>query len=1076
MNCLLCHASVPDRAENCPFCGGALGWVCEACQQTNSSPFVRCRRCGGRRRGTQASADGDGPAQSERKLVTVLFADIRGSMSLISGRDPEQADEMLDAVIAQMTQAVHSFEGTVSRIMGDGIMALFGAPQATEHHAVKACLAALWMRDAVARNAPVLPGLDPVALRIGLASGEVVVKPIAASNFAGYEANGEVVHLAARMEQTAGSNRILLTPHTQRLVARHFETRPMGPVEIKGLTEPMDVWELGVHRPGRGRWRAVPERAPTPLLERDAELVAIRRARADAMAGNGRLVRITGDAGNGKSRLVAEALHEDPGDLLILQGQAQPFGAKGFRVVSEILGDFLGLEPRDDVSIALAKLGERLGAYGQEDLFDALAAILDLGQRSADWMALAPAMRRERMHQALWQLLAAVCARQPVAVIAEDVHWMDPESAAVLTGLARRLPGMRLLLVATARPDMQADWGAGPHHVHIMLDGLSDQTTRSLIGRWLTGGPGVEALTQTLIARSGGNPLFLEEMVSGLVDAGTLLRIGNRYALTRTVAPDTLPETIRGILAERVDRLSPSEKDVLEAAAVVGFRAPAALIALVRGNQADDQAPDGVAPEEAVPALLLDGGFLDASPRPDATLTFRHALMREVVYAGILRRRRTEMHGRVVNAMERLYAGRISEHVEELADHAARAGLWAQAAAYGERAAAKAAARDANAEAVGFYEQALTWLAHLPDTAERRLTTIDLHLAIRDPLFRLGRIQDIANHLDVAEPLAQAAADPSRLGLLYVLRSHAQTLSGESGSALENGALALNVARAGADHALEARASFQVGLEHFNRGEFTDALTAFATLRAYRLRAPDDTRYGLARAMDTAALAYMARAHAERGEMDAALEELAEAERMAAVLNGAFDWQFVCFAAGNVHSLRGAHKEAMHWLERARDYCLQGNMPLMAAFATVSLGGAQVRAGATDQGLTDLRRGIAEMEAMKVGVQMAHALIVLGDALLIAGDVAGAAEVAERALHIARQNTQRASEVRALLLLGLCGQRGTENVVPARARDCLTDGLALADGLGMALVAERCRTALAELETRTPCMMSPPGA
>jgi tetratricopeptide (TPR) repeat protein len=294
-----------------------------------------------------------------------------------------------------------------------------------------------------------------------------------------------------------------------------------------------------------------------------------------------------------------------------------------------------------------------------------------------------------------------------------------------------------------------------------------------------------------------------------------------------------------------------------------------------------------------------------------------------------------------------------------------------------------------------------------------------------------------------------------------VLRSHVHTLSGEPEEALRLASLALDVARAGADAALEARASFQLGLEQFNQGDFTRALATFATLRAYRLRAPEDQRYGLARSMDTAALAYMARAHAEQGDFETALAELAEAERLAAVLDGAFDWQFVCFAAGNVHSLRGDDRAAIDWLERAREYCLKGGFKMMASFATVSLGAAQVRAGATEQGLDDLRRGIAELEAMSIHVQLPHALIALGDSLLRAGDVNGAAAAASRALEMARRNSTHSSAGRALLLLGLCGLRGAALVPPERAREYLREGRELAGRLGMAPLVAQCDAALA---------------
>ena len=1052
MKCIFCPADAPDGADFCPSCGGRLGWHCDRCGERNPSPFLRCRACGATNLYNVQAGE---PLRTERKLLTVLFADIGGSTELIRGHDPEQASAILEASTDLMIQAVQTFDGTVSRVMGDGIMAMFGAPRAVEHHAMRACLAALRIRETAMQAGNHRSAQQAVALRVGVASGEVVVKPMLANNFAGYDADGEVVHLAARMEQAAPPNSILLTPQTARLVMNDFELRPFGPIGLKGFAEPMELYELVGARPRRGQVTARDRMATAPI-GRDRELAVIANAREQAAAGQGRVLSISGEAGLGKSRLVHEALRQDSGEWLVLEGQALPYGHKGYRIILDMVDELFGLEPDDDKLVAIGKIHAGLRLHGAGELLAPIAALHGLDAGEADWQALSSMERGRRIQQALPSLFKTIGASRPLAILAEDLHCIDPESEAVLAQLASLVAGCRILLVATFRPEYAPSWASLAHHVEIRLDPLSGQEARRLLARQLARGPGVAELEAELVERGGGNPLFLQAMVSSLVDEGVLRRSGARYRLARAMEPQRLPGSVRSLLAERIDHLAAREKDMLQSASVIGRTVSVRLLARVADASENDTAH--------ICEKLQEAGFLDPSDAPDAAYVFHHALMSDAAYAGLLLQRREVMHGRVVAALEELYPDRIAEYVEELAGHAARARHWPKAVEYAHRAGAKMAARDASADAVHFYERALEYVANC-DAAEQRDSAIELHLAIRDPLFRLGRLRGIGEHLRKAETLLRPLGDSAELGYLRVLDSHVLSLRGDFDAAALAYDEALRIARQIGDPALQARAQFMQGFVQFSRDEFPGADTPLRAVLAFLDAHPGETRYGLSRGIQVAALSYAARSRASLGDVVQAEQDVGQMLALAENHASPFEWAFACIAAAEVRQLAGEPEQAMAWLERALVCCEQANAPLLGVTAAAQLGLLEARTGKLAGGIVRLRQAAARIEAMGFGNQLPFCLAALAEATLASGDEAGAEALAERAREIGAAISDNTAAILALLVLGACAQRQGKK---SKAREHNRAALALAEGTQLAALAERCRQALAGGGARRP--------
>jgi class 3 adenylate cyclase/pimeloyl-ACP methyl ester carboxylesterase len=663
--------------------------------------------------------------EGERKQVTVLFADLKASMELLADRDPEEARQLLDAVLERMMVAVHRYEGTVNQIMGDGIMALFGAPIAHEDHAVRACYAALAMQAALRSYSDEVRRTHGLAVhfRIGLNAGEVVVRAIGNDLHMDYSAVGQTVHLAARMEQLAPPGSILLTAVTLRLVEGLVRVNALGPIPVKGLPEPVEVFELIGASAIRRRLQAAAARGLSHFVGRQTELATLRQALERAGAGHGQVAAVVGEAGVGKSRLVYEFIHAyHTRNWLVLESASVSYGkATAYFPVVDLLKRYLHVDDGDDTRTIRAKVTGHvltLDAALQETI-PALLTLLDALPEDDPFLTLEPPQRRQRMLDALKRLLLRESQLQPVLLVCEDLHWIDAETQALLDSLVESLPTAQMLLLANYRPEYQHGWGSKTYYTQLRLDPLppenADEFLQALLGDDLSLTP----LKDLLIERTEGNPFFLEESVRVLVETGVLVSEHGGYRLAQALSTIQVPATVQAVLGARIDRLPAEEKHLLQTAAVIGNDISLPLLQAI-AELPTDTLHRGLAHLQAAEFLYETSLF------PELAYTFKHALTRDVAYGGLLHERRRLLHERVSVAIEALHAGRLVEYAETLAYHFEQGEVWARAVHYLLGAAEKAKAQYAYPQAVHFCTRALEAAAHDQDLHEDRMRGLAL--------------------------------------------------------------------------------------------------------------------------------------------------------------------------------------------------------------------------------------------------------------------------------------------------------------------------------------------------------------
>jgi predicted ATPase/class 3 adenylate cyclase len=732
MRCAHCQHENPSGMKFCGECGARLDAPCPACRASNPPENKFCGECGAALFHAASSSTkfespksytpkhlaekiltSKGMLEGERKQVTVLFADMKGSMELLADRDPEDARKLLDPILEHMMEAVHRYEGTVNQVMGDGIMALFGAPLAHEDHAVRACYAALRMQESLKKYAERIQrtvGI-PIQIRVGLNSGEVVVRSIGSDLKMDYTAVGQTTHLAARMEQMAMPGSILVTAETLSLTEGFVQVKPLGPVNVKGLIEPVEVFEITGAGTVRSRLQAVAARGLTRFVGRTAEFETLCQALERAGAGHGQMVALVGEPGVGKSRLFWEFTHSRRTvNWLIIESSSVSYGkATAYLPVIDLLRSYFSIEDRDDVRRIHERITGKLLTLDKslEPTLPAFLTLLDASVEDQQWKNLDPPQRHQRTLDAIKRLVLRESQVQPVLLIIEDLHWIDSETQALLDSLVESLPAARLLLLVNYRPEYQHGWGSKTYYSQLRIDPLPPASAEELLQTILGNDPNLRQIKQLLIDRTEGNPFFIEESVRALVETKVLLGEGGNYRLAKPIESKQVPATIQAVLAARIDRLRPDEKRLLQLAAVIGKDVPFTLLQAIA-----DQSQDDI--RLSLAGLQAAEFLYETSLFPEIEYTFKHALTLEVAYGSVLQERRRAFHARIVEAVEKLYSERITEQVERLAHHASRGELWEKAVKYLHQAGKKAAGQSATRESIAYFEQALEVLGHLP--------------------------------------------------------------------------------------------------------------------------------------------------------------------------------------------------------------------------------------------------------------------------------------------------------------------------------------------------------------------------
>ena len=732
MDCPRCRHANPPGSNYCLACGARVGSTCGSCASELPPGARFCNKCGAPV--PQPSSVADPPrfaspesytprylaekiltsrsaVEGERKQVTVLFVDVSGFTALSERLDPEIVHSVMTRAFELMLAKIHRYEGTVNQFLGDGVMALFGAPIAHEDHARRAVQAALGIRQVLDGYRQDLERDGGIHFRVrqGLNTGLVVVGSIGSDLRMDYTAVGDTTNVAARLLQTAEPGQVAVSQSVHQLINAFFDMQPLGERTLKGKAATVRAWNVLSARQTRSRLDVEAEHGLTPLFGRDKELTALAECFEKARAGHGQMVFIVGEPGIGKSRLLYE-FRQRIGDRAAWQeGRCVSFGqAIPFHPLIDSLRRRFGIEDDDD-DVTAGRLEREILAL-DEDLRSTIPYIrnligVDPGDPAVSSMD--PQERRGELFHALRRFLLKAAETHPQVVVYEDVQWTDKATEEYLALIADSLPTSRVLVILTYRTGYTHPFGDRSYQTRLVPGALSNEDSVAMARAMLVSERLPDDLQSLLVRKAEGNPFFVEEVVRSLREADSIRRVGEGYAATKRLQDIVVPDTIQGVIAARIDRLPEQSKRALQVASVIGREFSRALL---------DRVVDSSEPIEALLRQLIALELIhEKRIFPEFGYTFKHALTQEVAYGSLLVKRRQEIHRLIGLAIEELYADRVAEHYDVLAYHFEKAQIWEKALDYFLKAADKATRAFATRDALSLYDAAEATAGRAPE-------------------------------------------------------------------------------------------------------------------------------------------------------------------------------------------------------------------------------------------------------------------------------------------------------------------------------------------------------------------------
>ncbi len=985
--------------------------------------------------------------EGERKLVTVLFADVANFTSIAEKLDPEEVHQIMDECFKILMDEIHEYEGTINQFTGDGVMALFGAPVAHEDHAQRACYAALSIQKAIEEYGEKIKkdrGVD-FKMRIGLNSGPVIVGSIGDDLRMDYTAVGDTTNLASRMEGMAMPGTILVARETFKLARDFFEFESLGKVELKGKEKPIETYKLLKAGEVKTRIEASVEKGLTRFVGRKNSMAALRDAFEEAKAGPGQVVGIVGEAGVGKSRILLEFKNPLPqNEYTYLEGRCLHFGGSmSYLPFLDILRTYFDIKEGDQELIIKKKMADKIAELDEklENALPPLMELLSLKVEDEDFTRLEPQQKREKTFEAIRNLLIRISQERPLVLAVEDLHWIDNTSEEFLNYLIGSLASAPILLVLLYRPEYTHQWGSKTYYHKIGLNQLTVKSSAELVQAILEEGEVSPEIRELILNKTSGNPLYMEELTHNLLENGSIQKKAHQFVLSVKASDIQVPDTIQGIIAARMDRLEDNLKRTMQVASVIGRDFAFRILQTITGLR-----------EELKAHLLNLQGLefiYEKSLFPELEYIFKHALTQEVAYNSLLLKRRKEIHKKIGEAIEQIYAERLEEFYEMLAYHFVQGEVWDKAVIYLRQAGGRAMKKSAYVEAIAHLRKGLEVLPRLPETAERAELELafQFDLAASLVVFKGGTAPEVEKaYVRALELCRQVGETPTLIPVLQGLR-RLHALRGDRGDGQKARGLGeqlLTLAQRQNDTALLQEAHWALGQTLLYLGELNPARTHLEQSSAsYK---PQSLRSQVSRdaaGTQIACLIHMALALWVLGYPERALKTSEEALSLAHELSHPFTLAFAFFGMAQLNQFR---REVQATLERAEATIALSNeqgFPAWVEYGTPLRVWTLVMQGNTEEGIAQIRQIMANKPAAISNAQWPIFYALLVEAYGAAGQTEEGLDMVAQALALVEKTGFRFYEAELLRLQGELLLRRTSADGP-QAETCLHRALDLA--------------------------------
>ncbi len=1057
--CAACGLPQARPHRFCPECGTplTLNWLDPL---PSASQAERPRRARPEPRPSFAMEPQRRPL-AERKQVTVLFVDLCNSTAQVGEADPEEAREFLDGPLRLMRAAVESYGGTVSQLLGDGLLALFGAPVAQEDHAQRACLAALAMQQRAREASAQGEQRKPMELRIGIASGEAIVGVASEYGWSYYRADGLSVHLAARLEKMAPPGSVWVAESTFRLVEPPLRATPLGKHEVRGLDDPVVLYELTPASQGSATAPIARRHQWAPLIGREGILSGLGAIVSQVLTGRMQAVGIRGEAGIGKSRLIAE-LCASPciARFNVCTVQARAYLSRSpYSVAAHLMRELLGLPAEMERAARWAGIHPRLdawGAAGQKHL-PVLTDLLDLGTPGDDWLSLSSAQRRRRIGDTLHWLITQRLGEGPLLVVVEDIFLADWESQHLLETLVPRLERCPVLVCASYRPDFKHRWADAPWFFEQWVGPLQAHEMSALAGALLGHHESLSTVVAELIERADGNPFFLEQLAITLIDDGSLVGPPGSYRLVRTRAEVRVPASIAAVIGARVDRLPAATKASLEAAAILGEPISIELVAAMHGLSA-------VEAQSHLTLCAASGLLATPQAHDPAGYSFRHALVQEVLTASLSRPRRQALHRSAFTVLRDRLDGQTVDGPSVLAHHAYSGEEWADAAGWAVKAMSRAVARSASREALRLFDIGMDAARRLRSADKMAPLEMSLLLAAIGARMPLGQIDKIVADVERAGEIAKQLGDQRRMATVALQLAVFLWMRGKYTQGLVYAEQASEAGVRDERRHLQMAAAQARMMMHHGLGRYRDAIEdahgvqqGFATeLLGKRMLA------GWATVPSVNMLSFLASSKWRLFDLAAAQETCDAAYRELAEFDHPYSRGLIDFVQGQMWVEQGRFDDAVRLLRASVRMCEVNDVPTLYPCVVAMLGGALARNGQAPEAVTLLEKVLADGAHLAGGTYgelfLRHNL---GLALMHCGQHAQAIEMAQNAVDFATAGEQHGHRAEALFgLAETLVAAGRTDVALQRFQDARAQALQCE----MPYFAERAKERLQQIE------------